>query len=96
MPGMLQPTREIEWGDDDISRKVTVYSLISGKPATLPILMRREDYNRWISGEAYIQDALAYLLPSEREFLLSGIMPEIWDAMFADPPSEGDDADADE
>ena len=42
---------------------------------------------RWQGGEL-IQNAFPYLNADEREFIMTGTPPEVWDRMFAD---EGDD-----
>ena len=36
----------------------------------------------WVDG-ALIQDVMPHLKPEEREFLMTGITPAEWDAMFA-------------
>lgn len=48
--------------------------------------IRRMDYawNEWKNNGAYIQTAFVFLSPEEREFLLTGITPDEWNAMFKD------------
>lgn len=38
----------------------------------------------------YVQDAYHFLTEDQREFIMTGILPNEWDALFAD---EGDDDD---
>ena len=54
------------------------------------ILADREDVKKWVAGEGYIQDVLAYLSASERELLISGTCDNCWKNMF------GDDCDVDD
>ena len=41
------------------------------------------DLIKWLHG-TLIQDAMPYLSDSDREFLMSGITPDEWDAMWAE------------
>ncbi len=43
--------------------------------------LNEEHVAKWRSG-AYAQDAFPYLLPSEREMLISGTHPECWERLF--------------
>ncbi len=54
------------------------------------ILADREDVKKWLAGEGYIQDLLAYLSAGERELLMSGTCDNCWKNMF------GEDFDVDE
>ena len=40
-----------------------------------------ESVDAWLNGE-YIQNALSYLTADQREFLMTGITPEEWNAAF--------------
>jgi hypothetical protein len=41
-----------------------------------------------------VQEVYPHLSPAEREFILSGILPDEWDAMFAgDDREEGEEGD---
>ena len=42
-----------------------------------------EDYRAYQEGE-YIQKAFPYLTPGQRELILTGITPEMWDSMFGE------------
>jgi hypothetical protein len=44
-------------------------------------------FQDWIKGKL-IQNALSNLLPEEREFIISGIYPEEWKAMFPEEENE--------
>ena len=61
--------------------KLTKLSLFSGKLNTMEIELNVQDFYEWQKG-ALIQQALPYLSPSEREFLISGCTDEEWDEMF--------------
>lgn len=41
-------------------------------------------YRRWQAGDVKIQDALASLTPDQRETLISGVHPVLFDHMFKD------------
>jgi hypothetical protein len=51
---------------------------------TMTIVMDMEDCAKWENG-TLIQDALPYLTPDEREFLMTGILPHEWDELFPNP-----------
>ncbi len=57
-------------------------SVISGIERTLSIPVNPDDYLSWKSGAGSIQDMMPYLNDNDREFLLSGITSEEWDAAF--------------
>tara|TARA_R100000388_G_scaffold12164_1_gene9995 strand:+ start:183 stop:374 length:192 start_codon:yes stop_codon:yes gene_type:complete len=42
------------------------------------MLFDRADFIKWRDGHGLIQDCLPYLSEDEREFLMTGIMPEEW------------------
>ena len=44
------------------------------------------DLARWSRG-AMVQEAMPYLTPAEREFIISGVLPGEWDALFSDEES---------
>ncbi len=46
------------------------------------IMAERADLEAWLSGEQYIQDALHYLTPSERELLISQTCDTCWKALY--------------
>lgn len=66
---------------------VTRLSPISGRYHTIDLPISSEDYaiglKRWKSGVS-IQIAFSSLCASDREFIMSGITPGEWDAMFND------------
>ena len=47
----------------------------------------RLDLKKWREGE-FIQVAMPYLTADEREFIMTGITPEEWDATFGEPEGE--------
>ena len=72
-------------GENREPRKIMKVSGYSNKPHTMVLNMDWEDYAAWING-ALIQEALPYLTPHEREFLLTGITQEEWEKMFKKGP----------
>lgn len=61
--------------------KITRKCIITGKKNTLDLPVTEEQIDRWRSGEL-IQRAMPHLTPDQREFLMTGILPEVWDATF--------------
>jgi hypothetical protein len=45
---------------------------------------------KWRLDRTLIQDALPFLSPDEREFLMTGITPAQWQAMFPEPTTPAD------
>lgn len=73
--------------------QVTRTSPLTGNTHTLDLPITEEQMQHWKSG-ALIQDAFPGLSPAEREFILSGITSEEWDATFgSDDADEGEPAD---
>ena len=46
------------------------------------IIADRNDMEAWVSGDKYIQDALAYLSAAERELLISQTCGTCWDILY--------------
>jgi hypothetical protein len=46
------------------------------------VVVPREGFDKWIGGEALIQNALVGVSASDREFLISGISPNGWSHTF--------------
>jgi len=57
--------------------------------ATMVLPITLEDYSRWQRKEGLMQDIFPDLSPDQREFMLSGITPEIWAETF--PPEDEED-----
>lgn len=64
---------------------ITRQSPISGITRTVTLDVTDDEVLKYMSGVS-IQDAFPNLSPDEREFILTGIAPEEWDAMFAGTP----------
>lgn len=60
---------------------ITRTSFISGETRTMDIACTAEQMHAWINGEL-IQKAMPHLTPDEREFIMTGITPEEWDAQY--------------
>lgn len=77
--------------------QVTRKCFIDGKinvldiPSLTPLQYAEGEANR--AEGMLVQDAYPHLSPAEREFILTGILPDDWDRLFSD---EGDDEMADE
>jgi hypothetical protein len=61
---------------------ITRVSQLTGKEHTLEVPANPDDLRRWERGELLIQEAMPYLAPHEREYLMSGITQEEWLACF--------------
>jgi len=48
------------------------------------IMVDRADLESWLAGEVYIQDALDYLTPAERELLISQTCDTCWKRMWGE------------
>jgi len=53
-------------------------SPVTGNTNSMFMLFDRADFIKWRDGHGLIQDCLPYLSEDEREFLMTGIMPEEW------------------
>lgn len=47
------------------------------------IFYNREDMADWLSGSMFIQDAMPYLTPGERELFISGTCDPCFDLLFS-------------
>lgn len=69
---------------------ITKRSMISGNIHDMDIPLTEEQYEEGLNNKAngaLIQDAFPTLTDEQREFILTGITPEEWDATF---PEEDD------
>jgi hypothetical protein len=66
----------------------TKVSTVSKEKHSKTMMVDPIDLMNWQAGDL-IQDALPYLSPAEREFLLTGITEEEWKERFANEPQEG-------
>ena len=67
--------------------KITRKSEVSGQENTMDLNVTQEQLTRWKHGEL-IQNVMPQLTPDEREFLLTGIMPDEWEDIFSDNEEE--------
>lgn len=63
--------------------KITKRSSVSGKLNTREIPVTQEQLDRWRGG-MLIQNAMPNLSADDREFLMTGITPEEWEAEFGE------------
>lgn len=61
--------------------QITRTSLLTGIARTLDINVTQEELDAWKSGKL-IQQAMPQLSDDDREFILTGITKEEWDAEF--------------
>lgn len=62
--------------------KITRISSFSGKRNTLVVNCTEKEYDSWLAGEL-IQNAMPNVSAEHREFILTGITPEEWNATFS-------------
>lgn len=58
------------------------YCALTGTTNEMEINVTQEQLDRWQQGDELIQVALPHLSPDEREFLMTGMTPEVWDSLF--------------
>lgn len=63
--------------------RVWAISDVSGNESTRDMEIALADWHAFHDGQT-IQDAFPYLSADDREFLLTGITPEEWDAIFGE------------
>ena len=61
--------------------EITRRSMLTGKTHTREVNVTHQEIAAWHAG-ALIQDAMPFLSDDDREFFMSGITPEEWDARF--------------
>jgi len=62
--------------------RIKRFSSISRKTNTMEMELDLADLAAWENG-TLIQKAMPYLSPNQREFLMTGILPEEWDNIFS-------------
>lgn len=58
----------------------------------MDIDVTEEQLRLWEEG-MLVQEAMPHLSPDEREFLMTGITPQVWRELFGDGPSIEEDED---
>jgi hypothetical protein len=61
--------------------QITRRNPFTGEHHTWNIAVNEQQLSAWRSGQL-IQDAMPHLTDDEREFILSGILPDQWDQLF--------------
>ena len=61
--------------------KIKRKSLLTRKELTLDLDVTEEQMSRWMEGEAS-QNVFSHLTVDEREFIMTGIVPSEWEALF--------------
>ena len=54
----------------------------NGQFNTMDVNITREQYNRFIEGKENIQTIMPNITADEREFLISGLLPDEFDQLF--------------
>lgn len=54
---------------------------VTGAEKQMDLPVTEHQITRWQDG-AYIQDAMPHLTPDQREFLITGMTPDVWDQIF--------------
>jgi hypothetical protein len=62
---------------------ITRISMFSGNMRSWDIDVTKEQLDRWQRG-CLIQNAMPHLTADEREFIMTGITPDEWDAVFGE------------
>jgi len=57
--------------------------MITGQENTMALPITDEQMEAYNNG-ALVQDAFPHLTPDQREFIMTGILPDVWDAAFAE------------
>lgn len=61
--------------------EITRTSPFTGKETTKDLPVTEEQLNAWKQGTK-IQDAMPHIAPADREFIMTGILPEEWESLF--------------
>jgi len=65
--------------------RITRTDPITGKENTIQIPVTDAQLGEWRGGRN-IQDAMSHLTDDQREFIMTGIMPDTWEDIFKDHP----------
>lgn len=57
-------------------------SPLSGKKNSMDIPVSEERVRAWMKSDELVQNAFPELTADQREFLLTGILPDEWDELF--------------
>ena len=67
--------------------RVTKTSMLTGNQSSMLLPLRQGEIEHWLNSGTLVQDAFPHLSADVREFLMSGITPDEWNATFP----EGDE-----
>jgi|TARA_B110000240_G_scaffold24974_1_gene25507 hypothetical protein len=62
--------------------KITRKSILNGKLNTMELNVTPQQMERFYVGNELTQNIFPNLIPSEREFLISGMIPTEWNSIF--------------
>ena len=63
--------------------QITKTCIFNGKTRTRELNVTQEQIDAWENG-ALIQNVMPHLIPEDREFLITGLLPEEFEAMFGE------------
>ena len=75
--------------------QVTRKSMLSGESNTMDLPVTEKMLERWRAG-GLVQKVMPHLSAEQREFLISGCMPEEWDEMMRDRDDQNQHEDWDD
>ena len=67
--------------------RVTQTSILTGNQSSMLLPLRQGQIEHWLNSGTNVQDAFPWLSANVREFLMTGITPDEWNATFP----EGDE-----
>lgn len=59
-------------------------STVTGKTNVMDLPITQRELDVWKDSNMLVQDFFPNLTPEQREFILTGVTPEKWDAVFGD------------
>ena len=62
--------------------KMTKTDPFTGKANTIELPLTMKDYLTWRDSDVMIQNAFPHLTDDQREFIMTGIMPDSWEEIF--------------
>lgn len=68
--------------------KVTRTSIFTGIERSMDLPITEEQVAHWNNRDGYVQDIFSNLSVDEREFILSGVTPDEWKAVFGEEDLE--------
>ena len=64
--------------------KVTRTDPLTNKTNTMDLPVTEAQFKQWRVGGRNIQDVMRHLTDDQREFIMTGLMPDSWEEIFKD------------